>query len=59
MRADEAPFFEPQENWERAFRQDVPIARVAGDFANFAVLVSLVVDCSTEREFMQNTLFMF
>jgi hypothetical protein len=33
------------------------VACVAGDIANFAILVSLVVDGTTKREFMQNTLF--
>jgi hypothetical protein len=33
------------------------VSRVAGDFADFAILVSLVMYGTTKREFMQNTLF--
>jgi hypothetical protein len=57
LRADETTLPEPQENRKRAIRQDMPIARVAGDTANFAILVSLVMDDTTQSEFMQNTLF--
>ena len=57
LRADEAPFLEPEENREGTIRQDMPVSRVAGDVADFALLVPLVMDGTTKREFMQNTLF--
>jgi hypothetical protein len=57
LRADEAPFFEPQENREGTIRQDMSVSCVAGDFADFAILASLVMYGTTKREFMQNTLF--
>lgn len=35
------------------------VTRKAGDFLDFAVRASQMADLSAQREFMQNTLFVF
>jgi hypothetical protein len=47
------------ENGERAVRKDMAITRVTNDIANLAALAPFMVDGSTKREFVQNTLFVF
>ncbi len=56
-RADETPLSEAVEHGKGAIRQDMSMARVTGDGANFAVLTPIIVDGSTQGEFVQNTLF--
>jgi len=53
---DEAAFFEPYEDIERAVRQDMAFACVAGDGTDFAARASDMVDGTPKGEFMQNTL---
>jgi hypothetical protein len=54
---DEAPFLEAQKDVEGAVRQDVTLAGDTGYGAYLAVFAAFMVDGSTEREFVQDTLF--
>lgn len=57
LRADEAPLSQAQKHRKGTVRKDMPLARVTGDRAYFAARAFFVVDCATQSEFMQNTLF--
>lgn len=54
---DEAPFSQTLEYFERAIGQHMTVTRKAGDFANFAVFAPHMMNRSTLRENVQNTLF--
>ncbi len=57
VRVDEAPFAKALEHFECAVGQDMTFPRVTNDVAYLAVCIAFVVDCPTQSEFMQNTLF--
>jgi len=56
LRSDKAPFFKALKYVNPAIAQHIAVAREAGYFANFAVIISLIVNCATLSEHVQNTL---